>query len=157
LVLLSVVSAQFACRKGSLAAWSATAVLFVLAMWCIPIAVYYVAGIVFWMTLAPFVVRSNESMLRADRRYFLNVAFAVVAAVLLTLILYSPILAVDGLSAVTGNQFVQPSPIGEVVAGLPELARATISDWTRDLPAPGGLVLFVGLAIAVWSWRSPKA
>jgi len=92
-------------ERPSVAQWSIVVVATALGMWTVPVMLYPAGGLALWFVL---------SALRDDTRQpgsdLARLALAVLATAILTVLLYSPIVANDGLTALTGNSFVRASP-----------------------------------------------
>jgi hypothetical protein len=75
-----------------------------LGIWTVPVMLYPAGGLALWFVLSA--LRGDTSEPRADLARF---CLALLATTILVLVLYSPIIANDGLATLTGNAFVRPT------------------------------------------------
>ena len=136
--LLLVLIAIRLLRGGPRALWTHFAVIAALGLWTIPSMLYPFGAVCLWMALT-FLVDER----RADLRQ-LAVAVAVTAG--LTALLYWPVVANDGIAAITRNRFVLPSPWFQFLGDLPKTMREALRSWGLGLP-PFVSLLFAGLAV----------
>ena len=130
--------------------FAALAVTGALGAYTIPVMLYPLGVVATWLLLAaPGVARERR------RRLVAGTVLAVLGAALLAGVLYLPIIRSAGLTALTGNAFVRPTPWGAFVTDLPRHAAETLLVWTDPLPWWSALVLLV-LAL-VGTWRVERA
>lgn len=91
-------------ERSSMAQWSVVVVVTALGMWTVPVMLYPAGGLALWFVLSA--LREDTSQPRSD---LARLVLAGLAATILTVLLYSPILAKDGLAPLTGNSFVRAS------------------------------------------------
>lgn len=125
-----VVLAGIATRRGMAGGWILLPVSAALAIYSVPTTVYGVCGVFLYLILAT----------RAWRR----VLYAGVQTGLLTLALYTPVLATVGLSAITSNQWVAPVPGGLWLPTFAHEAQSLWNYWNMDLPSAVSVILGVG-------------
>jgi hypothetical protein len=126
------------------AGWLAFSVVGALGLYTVPIMIYPLGSIGFWLAL---------EALRADRRTALRLlaalAVTTVATVLLAWLLYFPIIHTAGLQAITGGRLAQPLPWRYFLRAQPAFWVELLQTWVAPLewvwvPAVFGLAL-VGL------------
>lgn len=76
-----------------------------------------------FLTLCVFILIINKKLFRP-------LAFSAAATVVVTAILYLPVILVNGLSALTSNTHVKPIARAEVIQRLPEFLRSTLNEIT---------------------------
>jgi uncharacterized membrane protein len=119
----------------------------VLGFWTIPIFLIPFGGTALWMIW--------ESMCRRRRFrriYALRGGLAVVLAGAITVAMYLPPLAINGIGALLRNQWVAPRNLRAFLAGNETQLSLTWQAWNRDLPTWWPMMMMVaflgGLAIA---------
>jgi hypothetical protein len=100
--------------------------------------------------LYPFVMLVAWGLTSLQRR---RVAIAAIGAILLTAILYAPVIVVSGLRALLSNPYVQPMPFGEFVRALPAYAIAVWKSMTAGVP----LIIQAMILLAVIRKRVAQA
>lgn len=114
--------------------WVAWVLLGVAGMFTVPIMVYPLGLFALVLLLQAF-WGPDRSLSRPTA---IRLTVALLAWLALTALAYGPVIATSGLWAITGNRFVTPQPMGEVLAGLWPMAGETLGHWTRDTS---------------WAWR----
>jgi hypothetical protein len=105
--------------------WSAFAILGALGFYTIPVMLYPFGAVVAWLTI---------DGIRRDRSLLVPLALATLAAGLLTLLLYLPVIIGSGAEALFANKFVRPLTSHDMIGRLPGMLRDTWALWTRDVP-----------------------
>jgi hypothetical protein len=127
--LLSICASAHALRTRNWASWFILAILAALGFYTIPIMLYPFGGIVLWILLCSL---SSEAQNR--REILAGLCFACIFGGILTLELYSPIFAVSGPSAITGNTWVKPARWAVFLRDLPPSFAPTWKQWNTDVP-----------------------
>ena len=110
------------------------AVLSTLGLYTIPVMVYPIAVVALWLSL--------DALPRPDRvRRLFFLAATCALAVLVTGLLYAPIIRTAGLAALTGNKFVLPASLTALVRGLPRFAVEIAITWAEPAPAIAALLV----------------
>jgi hypothetical protein len=122
-------------RRGDPLLWPLFAVVAALGMWAVPTMAYALATVAIWLAAATLLARRGEGV-RALR----GLVLALVGAVVLTLVLWSPVLAI-GAPGLSNNQDYASS-LGTVVSDV-------WSHWTRDMPAAIAVLLVAGLVVSL--------
>ncbi len=144
--LLLLALAPRLCAGATPAAWLAFALLAAVGLWTVPVLLYGLGAVVVWLVVS--VVRAGESRLLARR-----LVPALVAAALLTALLYAPVVAASGLHSLVGNQFVGSRSWGYVGGHLPHSLASVVRQWHRDLPLPLAAMLGAAFAVALVAHR----
>ncbi|MCG8352917.1 MAG: glycosyltransferase family 39 protein [Chloroflexales bacterium] len=143
-LLLLGLAAYLVRRPQEPATWLFFALLGAIGFYTIPVMLYGFGSAALWLLLA--LLREPQVLPRRTllRRYALMAA----ATVLLTLLLYLPVLAASGWQAVVANSYVQPLSTDSFLAGLPGMLATVEASWHRDLPTAVGGVLAGGALMA---------
>jgi 4-amino-4-deoxy-L-arabinose transferase-like glycosyltransferase len=131
-------------ERPSAKLWIACVVVMVLGTWTIPVMLFPAGGLVLWFALSALANDTNER--RDDLR---NLGLAVVAAGILTVLLYAPIIAHSGWAPLVRNEFVRSSPWGLFYRELGSSTGAILSGWTVGLPALVAVVFGVCAVIGL--------
>lgn len=116
-------------ESGRLVQWGTFALLGALGLYTIPIMLYPLGVVCTWLLLAAARTGSAER-----HRLVVGVVLGGVAAGVIALLLYLPIVQSAGLGALVGNRFVTPSPWIAFAADLPRHAAKILVTWTSPLP-----------------------
>jgi hypothetical protein len=123
-------------ERPSVALWSAFVGVTALGMWAVPVMLFPAGGLSLWFVLSA--LRGDTSGGRGDLARF---SIAVITTATVTLLLYSPILATDGLTSLTGNSFVRASPWGAFFRQLAGFPKPLLSTWTLGYPVIIALIV----------------
>gem|GEM_PF-1816277 len=80
---------------------------------------------------------------------FVQIGCTVAGSVLLTLILYSPILYFNGWRSLLANKWIEPKAFSEVVAGVPRIGMETLGHWLRDTSTLWAALVVAGLVASL--------
>jgi 4-amino-4-deoxy-L-arabinose transferase-like glycosyltransferase len=144
ITLLSICVAAHALRTRNWASWFLLGILAALGFYTIPIMLYSFGGIALWILSC-----SLWSEARDRRAIFAGLCFACALGGVLTLELYSPIFAVSGPGAITGNTWVKPARWTVFLHDLPRSFVPTWNQWNTDVPSILAWVLVAGFFAAL--------
>ena len=116
-------------ERPSIAQWTVVVVVTALGMWTVPVMLYPAGGLALWFALSA--LRGDTSAPRADLARF---CLAIVATTILVVVLYSPIIANDGLATLTGNSFVRPTAWRTFFLQMASLIKPTFVAATLGSP-----------------------
>ena len=135
-------------ERPSVTLWVVAVVVAALGMWTIPVMLLPAGGLAFWFAL------SASSGDTSDRPGDLaRLGLAIVAATLLTALLYSPILIRHGLAALADNAFVSASPWRVFYRDLSSSIARMSSGWSLGIPS---LIAIALGACAIVGLVSPR-
>jgi hypothetical protein len=117
--LIAAASMCHVIRSGNSAAVLLFAIACALGFYTVPVMLY------------PFVMLVAWGLTSLQRR---QVAIAAIGAILLTAILYAPVIVVSGPRALLSNPYVQPMPFGQFVRALPAYAITVWKSMTVAVP-----------------------
>ena len=121
--------------------WAAIAVCAALGVHTIPVMLYPHGVVGMWLALDWFQRRDNTA-----RTTLLRYSLATMVAGVAALLLYAPIIRLEGFGALVGNKFVTPQSWMSFTTQMPRSLLATLVQWTDPLPlwlTPLALVLAV--------------
>ncbi len=128
--------------------WVLFSVVASLGFYTIPIMLYPYGGIVIWLLL--IVLFSDD---RSSAAVFLrNLSLSVFCTILLTLILYLPIVEMFGFQAIVGNTYVQRETGFAFLRSATQLWSEIWGQWHDDYQLPVSILLTV-LAILGFTFR----
>ncbi len=125
----------------STAEWLAFALLGAIGFFTVPVMLYAYGTVVGWLAI--------EVWTRERRLLLRRLLPSVVVTLVLTGLLYAPIIASSGLSALVSNEFVVALPWSTFSAELPDSLMTIGRQWHRDVPLPLALVLGGGFVTAI--------
>ena len=125
----------------STAEWLAFALLGAIGFFTVPVMLYAFGTVVGWLAI--------EVWTRERRLLLRRLLPSVVVTLVLTGLLYAPIIASSGLSALVSNEFVVALPWSTFSAELPDSLITIGRQWHRDVPLPLALVLGGGFVTAI--------
>lgn len=143
--LISVLLARYCLATDNAAAWAGLPIVFAFGLWTIPTMLYAVAGIDAWIVLNRLAPHGSRPWVISWSRLVLCNVFAALA----TVVLYSPVLVVDGPAKLFQNQFVTPRALSDVAERLPDTIAVAWNYWHTALP-PGfewGLTVIAGVGV----------
>jgi hypothetical protein len=106
----------------------------------------YPFGIVMvWIALS--IILKQDGRMRGA--LLMRLAVALSLTVLLTLVLYRPVLMRSGAGSIVANSFVRPVSWFEFARGLPASLGTVWSQWNRDTPLALTVLLAAGFAISL--------
>lgn len=123
------------------AEWLAFGLLGAIGFYTVPVMLYAFGTVVGWLAL--------ELWMHERRLVLRRLLPSVVVTLALTGLLYAPIVASSGLSALVSNEFVVALPWSTFTAELPDSLRTIGTQWHRDIPLPLALVLGAGFVTAI--------
>jgi hypothetical protein len=130
----------------SLVGWGLFALLAALGLWTVPTMLFPCGAVVVWLAVCS--LWGSETRRTYGRTFLVWLGGACVLTVVLTAVLYAPILLVSGVQALTANQYVT-SGEGRWWAPLPAMLASTWGQWQRDVPLPLAVALGLGFVAAV--------
>jgi hypothetical protein len=140
--ILMMALATYLCKSASQAAWTAFAILAALGFFTIPTMVYAFGAVMVWLAVS-ISAEGRRELLRA--RY----VPATIAAAVLTLLLYAPVIATSGTSALIGNSFVKSRSWSYFAHHLPSSLGTTFARWHRDQPPAVWIALTIAFIIGL--------
>jgi 4-amino-4-deoxy-L-arabinose transferase-like glycosyltransferase len=125
--------------------WIAFAVIATLGLWAIPVMLYPLGAVVAWYILNAWVDGRTPEL----RRLWIALGITAIA----TAALYAPVIAREGLAAVTRNRFVAPMGWYAFLGDLPRTWYQALSSWTLGVPPLFSAVLLMAAAVALLRHR----
>ena len=126
--------------SGNPAARLLLTLLAALGFWTVPIMLYPFGALALWLLLCLRTETVGEARQTALRWW----AAWVAAALVLTLVLYLPVVLVSGVGPLIGNQFVRAQAGAAFWSGLVACGRSVARQWSGGVPAAVNLVLLAG-------------
>ena len=123
------------------APWFTFAVVAALGLWTVPVMLFPLGAVALWLAL---------SLLVGDRGAELRrLAVALGVAIGLALLAYSPVIAREGLGAITRNRFVASVGWYEFFEQLPPTIREALLSWSLGIPPLVSLALAACAVVAL--------
>ncbi|NOZ68089.1 MAG: hypothetical protein GXP46_02275 [Deferribacteres bacterium] len=146
LIFLSLLAlAAYLRQGGNTGAWLLFAVLSATGFYTIPIMLYPFGIVVIWLFLS--IMSAQKGAGRRSSLKTLSVYTAV--TLLLTLILYAPVLAVSGIKPLVANPWVVSRSWSYFAERFPPSLVSLWNYWNRDIPTALSLVLAGGFIVSL--------
>lgn len=154
--LLSIMTfglAVYAKRKNNIFSWFLLIVLSGLNFFTLPIALYPFGGICVWLFLNVLFGNLPGSVWRSRGQLFKHLIFMGLSVMVLTLVLYIPLLRYSGWDSLFGNVFVKG--VESSIFGETMVSRLTdnVKAFTETLPVFVSLIIAFGLVLSVFFFR----
>lgn len=138
LTLLIFWLGTFVLYKTNRLAWLLIAVLSALGFYDVPTMFYPFSALLFWLFVSALVGEFDRQ--RSTRfRLTLNICLTGITTILLTLLLYAPILIGSGPASLIGNRFVAPMAWDDFIAIIPVHWGETWGAWSASIPLAAGI------------------
>lgn len=141
-LLLVLVGARLL-RGAPAREWLTFAMIGALGLWTIPTMLYPLGAVALWLALS-FAVETPPRSAEIRR-----LAIALAVCGLLTALMYAPVVAHEGLSAITRNKFVASSGWFQFLSDLPTSLSEAVKSWALGVPPAISILLAVGVLIAL--------
>jgi hypothetical protein len=148
--LLLIALGAMIIKEQSTGAWFFFVLLSALGFYTIPIMLYPYACIMSWIAIG--------LAFRQQARRLREVGLSVIAVLVITVLLYSPVIINSGAGSLVSNEYVSSKSWNNFVAGFPPAAWATLGQWARGVPIiVSGLVVLGFLLAVVFNRRLSSA
>jgi hypothetical protein len=147
LLLIALPLAIHARSRSNYASAFTAGIVAAFGFWTLPTMLYPFAGICVWWLASDLCGRPRSLLMLSACRL---IVFAG-TVVIVSLVLYSPIILTRGLHALTGNEYVVALPLRSFLAGLPEMARGVRMQFFRDIPTIGAIPIGAAMVIGAFS------
>ncbi len=111
-----------------------------LGLYTIPIMLYPLGGIFLWILISITAKKPLPERICIIKQ----LTYSTISIGVLTLLLYTPTIAVSGLHAITANEYVRPLAWNEFFSNVPRTIYQTWLEWNRDIPFPIPWILLGG-------------
>ena len=126
-------------QERNLAVWLIFCVITSLGFYTIPIMLYPFMTVMFWLTLC--YIYDNKLGINNIR----DIIGFTILTFILTIILYIPVIVVNGIDAIIGNIYVKSMDLSFIIKTLPDSLIELVNLWIRDLPIFIIFLLLIGL------------
>src|SRR3990170_1833191 len=151
LTVMAFLLASYLVRHRNLFAWSLLVVLCALGFYTVPVMLFPFGFLMLWMLMSTQDVSKDQYTRSA---WGLHLVAAVIVVVLLTLLLYSPILLSTGVRYLFPSSGVLHSQsLQSLLAGLPALASSVIAEWSGRLPPVWPGIFLFGMILSLLTIR----
>ncbi len=146
LIFLSILALAAYLRKGgNTGAWLLFAVLSATGFYTIPIMLYPFGIVVIWLFLSIMSEQTGPQRRGSLRDLFIYT----VVTIILTLILYAPVMAVSGIKAIVANPWVVSRSWSYFTGEFPSSMVSLWNYWNMDVPLAVSLVLAGGFILSL--------
>ncbi len=149
MTLLGFLAANYVIRKKNLFAWFCLVISCAMGFYAIPIMLFPCGMVFVWLLLAGVTKEINEEYPNFEN-WLKYLAVAGFSILVLTLILYSPILLTNNLRQIYAyNRVLQPASLNEFIASLPATFHTLVMEWVNGIAGPIADVLLAGLLLSL--------
>lgn len=148
MTLLGFIAADYVIRKKNLFAWFFLIITCALGFYTIPMMVFPCGMVFVWLLLAGITkeIGKEYPSLSNWLKYLVVAGFSIL---ILTVILYSPILFTNNLRQIYAyNRVLQPASLKEFIASFPATVHALLMEWVNGIAGPIAGVLLAGLLLS---------
>jgi hypothetical protein len=148
--LLTVMAFLLTCylfQHRNIFAWSLLAVLCAIGFYTIPIMLYPFSFLALWIMMhTPLVMKDQYT----QAVWILHLVAVGLLVVVLTLLLYSPILLnSDAKDFTFGNSMLESQDLQALLGGIPELAGDIIAEWVFRMALGLSVILIIGILLSL--------
>ncbi len=130
--LLLLILANYLRQNKNPGAWTLFVILSALGFYTIPIMLYPVGIIAMWLFLSAIFKDTGLKPSFIVKNLGISLAFIL----LLTFLLYSPVITTIGLDKIIANKYVTPQPVANFTVERVTHNYSLWAKWTRDIPLP---------------------
>jgi len=149
-LLLVIIGARLL-RGAAPREWLALAAVAAYGLWTIPVMLYPLGAVALWLVFSLLLAEPRRS---ADLK---RLATAAVVTILVTGLLYMPVMSRAGIAAITRNRFVASTGWYQFLGEMPPSMRDAAVSWTLGLPLAVSIVLAACVAYALAKHRAISA
>ncbi len=137
----------------NLIAWFLLVVISCLGLYTNPTMIYPVGMTFTWLFLSGLIKDVNPTY---GRKFYLYLVFSIFWIVILTGILYLPIILRSGLQSIIGNDVVEPLSRSDFIESVLPRIKNTWSEWNRALPPFLSMIAIIGLVASFFLPKLPR-
>jgi len=147
LITLAVLAlAAYIKEHRNLIAWTLLIILSCLGFYTLPTMLYPFSMVITWLLISALV---RDVALEYGKRFLVYLLISTTMVLILTLVLYAPILYVSGLSSLISNEYVQPIQYSGLWDSLLSRAASVSGQWLAGLPSYWGILALVGILLGL--------
>lgn len=151
--LIIIALAAYVKDHRNLIAWFLLVVISCLGLYTNPTMIYPVGMTFTWLFLSGLIKDVNP---KYSKKYYIYLVLSIVWILILTGILYLPIILSSGLGSIIGNDVVETLSWSEFTQSLLPRIKNTWNEWNRALPPFLSLIAIIGLAASFFLPKLPK-
>lgn len=151
--LLILASGVFVKEHKNLIGWILLVLFSCFGLYTNPTMIYPIGMVYTWLLLSKFI---NDVSRDYGRDYYLFLIISSVSIVILTGILYAPIIINSGLQSIVGNEVIEALSWSEFIQSIPVRIKNTWAEWNRDIPDWVTIIAICGLLASFFVPKLPK-
>jgi hypothetical protein len=124
---------------GTFVFWS------VIGLFTIPVMLFPFSAVVGWLTLSALFRDTKEQ----SRDFLGKLILACIVTIILTVMVYVPVMVVSGVGSLVANQWVRPLPWSELVSQWPAALRSSWENWMAGLPIWYAFAVVLAFAVSL--------
>jgi hypothetical protein len=151
--LLIVALAAYLKDHRNLVAWGIMVVFASLGLYTNPTMIYPIGMVFTWLLLSKFIGDVNPIY---GNKYYYFLLGSSTGIILITVVLYAPIIYYSGLQSIIGNDVIEALSWSDFVQSLIPRIRNTWAEWLRDVPSGFSLIAIIGLFASFFVPKLPR-
>lgn len=151
--LLILASGVFVKEHKNLIGWILLVLFSCFGLYTNPTMIYPIGMVYTWLLLSKFI---NDVSRGYGRDYYLFLIISSVSIVILTGILYAPIIINSGLQSIVGNDVIEALSWSDFIQSVPVRVKNTWAEWNRDIPKWVTIIAICGLLASLFVPKLPK-
>lgn len=151
--LLIIYLAVYVKDHQNMVAWGLLVIFSSLGLYINPTMIYPIGMAFTWLLLSKLIHDVSDTY---GTRYYLYLLISSLAIIIITLILYFPIILNSGLQSLIGNDVIEALSWSDFIQSIEPRIKNTWLEWNRALPHAISLIAIIGLIASLFVPKLPK-
>jgi hypothetical protein len=151
--LLIIILAVYVKDHRNMVAWGLLVIISSLGLYINPTMVYPIGMGFTWLLLSKLIHDVSDTY---GTRYYLYLLISSLAIIIITLILYLPIILNSGLQSLISNDVIEALSWSDFIQSIEPRIKNTWLEWNRALPNAISLIAIIGLIASLFVPKLPK-
>ena len=151
--LLIIYLAVYVKDHRNMVAWGLLVIFSSLGLYINPTMIYPIGMAFTWLLLSKLIHDVSDTY---GTRYYLYLLISSIAIIIITLILYLPIILNSGLQSLISNDVIEALSWSDFIQSIEPRIKNTWLEWNRALPHAISLIAIIGLIASLFVPKLPK-
>ena len=151
--LLIIYLAVYVKDHRNMVAWGLLVVFSSLGLYVNPTMIYPIGMAFTWLLLSKLIHDASDTY---GTRYYLYLLVSSLAIIIITLILYLPIILNSGFQSLISNDVIEALSWSDFIQSIKPRIKNTWLEWNRALPYAISLIAIIGLIASLFVPKLPK-
>ncbi len=151
--LLIIYLAVYVKDHRNMVAWGLLVIFSSLGLYINPTMIYPIGMAYAWLLLSKLIHDASETY---GTRYYLYLLISSLAIIIITLILYLPIILNSGLQSLISNDVIEALSWSDFIQSIEPRIKNTWLEWNRALPPAISPIAIIGLIASLFVPKLPK-